>query len=112
MSQQNPEKAIAPKRQRMLDMVLALGGLKEESVIPPGKVKEELENLKNELAPLTDAILAFPDSYFMNFLTVIKKSNLVAQDTTRTCNPRFGKSLLPQSVSAVDYNITLVQMRK
>ncbi|MFW9832460.1 MAG: 4Fe-4S dicluster domain-containing protein [Candidatus Thorarchaeota archaeon] len=99
MSQQNPEKAIAPKRQRMLDMVLALGGLKEESVIPPGKVKEELEHLKNELAPLTDAILAFPDSYFMNFLTVIKKSNLVAQVNDR--------SILKESISNLEKTLSI-----
>ena len=68
MSQSTPEKTIAPKRQRMLDMVLALGGLKEESAIPLSKVKEELEKLKTELAPLTESILAFPDSYFGEFL--------------------------------------------
>ncbi|MFX1482454.1 MAG: 4Fe-4S dicluster domain-containing protein [Promethearchaeota archaeon] len=73
------EKPIAPKRQRMLDMVLALGGLKEESVIPLSKVKEELENLKTELAPLTEAVLAFPDSYFSQFLEAFKRANLVSE---------------------------------
>jgi len=79
MSQSTPEKAIAPKRQRMLDMVLALGGLKEESAIPLSKVKEELDNLKTELAPLTDAILAFPDSYFGKFLDAVEKSNIITE---------------------------------
>jgi len=79
MSQSTPEKTIAPKRQRMLDMVLALGGLKEESAIPLGKVKEELENLKTELAPLTEAILTFPDSYFEEFLKAFEKTNLIAE---------------------------------
>ncbi len=79
MSQSTPEKTIAPKRQRMLDMVLALGGLKEESAIPLGKVKEELENLKTELAPLTEAILTFPDSYFGEFLKAFEKTNLIAE---------------------------------
>ncbi|MFX1560037.1 MAG: 4Fe-4S binding protein [Promethearchaeota archaeon] len=83
MSQFAPEKAIAPKRQRMLDMILALGGLKEESAIPLSKVKEELDNLKAELAPLTDAILAFPDSYYGKFLEAIEKSNKVAEVSDR-----------------------------
>ena len=91
MSQSTPEKAIAPKRQRMLDMILTLGGLKEESAIPFSKVKEELNNLKQELAPLTDAILAFPDSYYGKFLEAIKKSNMVAEVSDR--------SILKESIS-------------
>ncbi|MFW9961959.1 MAG: 4Fe-4S dicluster domain-containing protein [Candidatus Sifarchaeia archaeon] len=79
MSRQTPEKAFAPKRQRMLDMILALGGLKEESAIPISRVKEELENLKIELAPLTDAILAFPDSYYGKLLKVVEKGNTVTE---------------------------------
>ncbi|MGD9395223.1 MAG: 4Fe-4S dicluster domain-containing protein [Candidatus Thorarchaeota archaeon] len=78
MSQTTPEKAIAPKRQRMLDMILTLGGLKEESAIPLSKVKQELDNLKAELAPLTDMILAFPNSYYEKFLEAFTKSNMVA----------------------------------
>jgi ferredoxin len=83
MSKSTPEKTIAPKRQRMLDMVLALGGLKEESAIPLSKVKEELDNLKTELAPLTDAILAFPDSYFEKFLEAVEKSKIVTEISDR-----------------------------
>ena len=83
MSQSTSEKAIAPKRQRMLDMVLALGGLKEESAIPLSRVKEELDNLKTELAPLTEAILAFPDSYFGKFLEAVEKSNIIAEISDR-----------------------------
>ncbi len=83
MSHSTPEKVIAPKRQRMLDMVLALSGLKEESTIPLSRVKDELENLKNELAPLTDAIIAFPDSYFEKFLEAVKKSNIAADINDR-----------------------------
>lgn len=79
VSHSTSEKTIAPKRQRMLDMVLALGGLKEESAIPLGKVKEELENLKTKLAPLTDSILAFPDSYFGEFLQAFEKANLTSE---------------------------------
>jgi ferredoxin len=67
----------------MLDMVLALGGLKEESAIPLSKVKEELDKLKTELAPLTDAILAFPDSYFGKFLKAVERSNIVAEINDR-----------------------------
>jgi len=83
MSRTTPEKAIAPKRQRMLDMILALGGLKEESVIPLSKVKEELDSLKTELAPLTDMILAFPNSYYEKFLETFAKSNMVAEVNDR-----------------------------
>lgn len=79
MSRSTPEKPIAPKRQRMLDMILVLGGLKEESAIPLSRVKEELDNLKAELAPLTDAILAFPDSYYEKFLKAVEKSNTVSE---------------------------------
>ncbi len=94
MSQSTPEKAIAPKRQRMLDMVLALGGLKEESTIPLSKVKDELENLKAELAPLTDTIISFPDSYFEKFLDTAKKSNIVAEISDR--------GILKESISNLD----------
>jgi ferredoxin len=83
MSQSKLEKVIAPKRQRMLDMVLALGGLKEESAIPLSRVKEELDKLKIELAPLTDAILVFPDSYFTKFLEIVEKSRIIAEISDR-----------------------------
>ncbi|MFW9808027.1 MAG: 4Fe-4S dicluster domain-containing protein [Candidatus Thorarchaeota archaeon] len=79
MSHSQEKKTIAPKRQRMLDMVLALGGLKEESVIPLSKVKEELETLKTELTPLTESILALPDSYFSKFFSAIEKANLTSE---------------------------------
>ncbi|MFW9925899.1 MAG: 4Fe-4S dicluster domain-containing protein [Candidatus Thorarchaeota archaeon] len=79
MSHSTEKKTIAPKRQRMLDMVLALGGLKEESAIPLSKVKEELENLKTELTPLTESILAFPDSYYSKFLIALEKTNLTSE---------------------------------
>ena len=91
MSQSIPEKAIAPKRQRMLDMILALGGLKEESAIPLSRVKEELDNLKVELAPLTDTILAFPDSYYGKFLEAVEKSNMVVEVSD--------KGILKESIS-------------
>jgi len=94
VSQSPPEKAIAPKRQRMLDMVLALGGLQEESTIPLSRVKDELENLKTELAPLTDTIIAFPESYFDKFLDAAKKSNIVAEINDR--------GILKQSISNLE----------
>jgi ferredoxin len=98
MSQSTSEKAIAPKRQRMLDMVLALGGLKEESAIPLSKVKEELENLKTELAPLTDAIFAFPDSYFEKFLEAVEKSNIVTEISD--------KGILKESISNLEASLS------
>jgi len=94
MKQSQLEKAIAPKRQRMLDMVLAIGGLKEESAIPLSRVKEELDKLKIELAPLTDAILAFPDSYFTKFLETVEKSKIVAEISDR--------SILKESISNLE----------
>jgi ferredoxin len=101
MNQSIPEKVIAPKRQRMLDMVLALGGLKEESAIPLSKVKEELDKLKTELAPLTDAILAFPDSYFGKFLAAVEKSNTVAEISDR--------GILKESISNLEEALSKVE---
>jgi ferredoxin/molecular chaperone GrpE (heat shock protein) len=94
MKQSKLEKAIAPKRQRMLDMVLALGGLKEESAIPLSKVRGELDKLKTELAPLTDAILAFPDSYFAKFNEAVEKSNIVTEISD--------KGILKESISNLE----------
>jgi len=94
MKQSQLEKAIAPKRQRMLDMVLAIGGLKEESAIPLSRVKEELDKLKIELAPLTEAILAFPDSYFAKFLETVEKSKIVADISDR--------GILKESISSLE----------
>ncbi|MHA2042795.1 MAG: hypothetical protein ACW975_13135 [Candidatus Thorarchaeota archaeon] len=68
MSESKSLSDMAPKRRRMMDMVLALGGLKEEAVIPLSKVSEEIANLKKELEPLAAEILAFPDAYFEQFL--------------------------------------------
>ena len=68
MSKPETVKEVSPKRKRMMDMILALGGLKEEQVIPQSRVDEELANLKRELSPLTEGILSFPDSYFREFL--------------------------------------------
>jgi ferredoxin/DNA-binding IscR family transcriptional regulator/DNA-binding MarR family transcriptional regulator len=101
MSHATPEKAIAPKRQRMLDMVLALSGLKEESTIPLSKVKDELENLKKELAPLTDAIIAFPDSYFEKFLEAVRKSNITAEINDR--------GILKESITNLEQALSIVE---
>jgi ferredoxin len=101
MSQPTPEKTIAPKRQRMLDMVLALGGLKEESVISPSKVKEELESLKTELAPLTEAILAFPNSCFKKFFDAVEKSNIISEISDR--------SVLKESISNLESALSITE---
>lgn len=71
--------AMAPKRRRMMDMILALGGLKEEAAIPLSKVSEEIAGLRGELEPLTDEILAFPDAYFEEFFEAAEKSNIASQ---------------------------------
>ncbi len=110
MSHATPEKVIAPKRQRMLDMVLALSGLKEESTIPLSKVKDELENLKKELAPLTDAIIAFPDSYFEKFLESVKKSNIAAEINDRGVL-KESISNLEQALSTAD-SVSLKALNK
>ncbi|MHA1576853.1 MAG: 4Fe-4S dicluster domain-containing protein [Candidatus Thorarchaeota archaeon] len=69
-------KEIAPKRKRMMDMILALGGLKEEASIPLSKVKEEIVQLKTDLSPLTSEIIGFPDKYFEEFYTKAEQSNV------------------------------------
>ena len=79
MSGSPAPKDIPPKRQRMLDMIMTLGGLKEEQAIPPGKVHEALEHLKSELSPLVTDILAFPELYFTEFLSRAKATNLVEE---------------------------------
>lgn len=79
MSETALEREMAPKRRRMMEMIMALGGLKEESVVPLSKVNEEIANLKSEIEPLTENILAFPSSYFDQFYETISKSDLIAQ---------------------------------
>ncbi len=73
------ERQVPPKRQRMLDMIMVLGGLKEEAAIPLSKVNEEIATLKTELAPLTAEILAFPDKYLKAFLETLEKTQLVKE---------------------------------
>ncbi|MFQ5832940.1 MAG: 4Fe-4S dicluster domain-containing protein [Candidatus Thorarchaeota archaeon] len=75
--------SMAPKRRRMMDMILALGGLKEESAIPLSRVSEEITRLSGELEPLTEEIFAFPDSYFEHFLEMAEKSNIISQIADR-----------------------------
>jgi len=60
-----------------MDMVLTLGGLREEAAIPASRVAEEIEKLKAELSPLTEAILAFPDAYYDAFLDTAVRTGLV-----------------------------------
>ena len=76
MSSKTDLTQMAPKRRRMMDMVLALGGLKEEASIPLSKVNEELTSLKNELDPLVEDIFSFPESYLREFLDVFTRANL------------------------------------
>jgi ferredoxin len=79
MSHAEAEKEVAPKRARMMDMILALGGLREETAVPLSKVKAEIASLQTELAPLTEEIIAFPDKYLKTFLTRIEQSGLLEQ---------------------------------
>jgi ferredoxin len=83
----------------MMDMVLALGGLKEEAVIPLSKVSEEIANLKKELEPLAAEILAFPDAYFEQFLEATESSNIVSRLTD--------KGLLKQAVSYLQEAVSI-----
>ncbi|MDF1537465.1 MAG: 4Fe-4S dicluster domain-containing protein [Candidatus Thorarchaeota archaeon] len=64
------------KRQRMMDMMLVLGGLKEEAAVPLSKVNEEISKLKQEIEPLTAEILEFPERYFQAFFDTAKKAGL------------------------------------
>jgi ferredoxin len=79
MSESKSLSDMAPKRRRMMDMVMALGGLKEEAVIPLSKVSEAMATLKSELDPLAAEILAFPDEYFKQFLDTSEKSDIISQ---------------------------------
>lgn len=79
MSTSGTPKELSPKRKRMMDMILALGGLKEEQAIPPGKVNEAISDLKSKLSPLVDDIIAFPSSYFTKFLSTSKKLDLPSE---------------------------------
>ncbi len=75
---------MAPKRRRMMDMILALGGLKEESVIPASRVSGEIENLRIEIAPLAEELLAFPDAYFQEMLVALEKSDIISDIGDKT----------------------------
>ncbi len=79
MSGSDTPKELSPKRQRMMDMILSLGGLKEEQAIPPSKVNEAIDNLGKDLSPLVDEIVAFPDSYFTKFLNAAKKVDIASE---------------------------------
>jgi len=68
---------MAPKRRRMMDMVLVLGGLKEESAVPLSRVNEEIATLKNGISPLMESILSFPDTYFEAFFKAAEKTDLI-----------------------------------
>ncbi|MFO7837118.1 MAG: 4Fe-4S dicluster domain-containing protein [Candidatus Thorarchaeota archaeon] len=68
---------MAPKRRRMMDMVMVLGGLKEESAIPISKVNEEIKELQSRIEPLTEDILSFPETYYHKFLERVQKNALV-----------------------------------
>ncbi|TFF92385.1 4Fe-4S dicluster domain-containing protein [Candidatus Thorarchaeota archaeon] len=77
------EREMAPKRQRMMDMIMVLGGLKEESAIPLSRVNEELELLKEQMEPLTEELLAFPEKYFDEFLKTVEKAGLLENVSDR-----------------------------
>ncbi len=79
MKKSSTPPAVPPKRQRMLEMILALGGLKEEKAIPLGKVNEAIEDLKDELSPLLESIFAFPETYFTDFQKAIEQVDLSSE---------------------------------
>jgi hypothetical protein len=79
MSGSETPKELSPKRQRMMDMIMTLGGMKEEQAIPPSKVNEAIDDLKKELSPLVDDIVTFPESYFKKFLSTAKKAEIVSE---------------------------------
>jgi len=77
MSKSSPNKEMAPKRRRMMDMILSLGGLREEETIPLSKIKQEMDNLKQNLDPLVGTILDFPNSYFETFEGIAQRKELL-----------------------------------
>ncbi|MCF2137144.1 MAG: 4Fe-4S dicluster domain-containing protein [Candidatus Thorarchaeota archaeon] len=79
MNETVQERQIPPKRQRMLDMIMVLGGLKEEAAVPLSRVNEEINTLKTELASLTDEILEFPERYLEEFRIAAEKVKLQEQ---------------------------------
>jgi ferredoxin/DNA-binding MarR family transcriptional regulator len=92
-------KEIAPKRKRMMDMILALGGLKEEAAIPLSRVNEEISNLKTEIEPLIADILGFPAAYFERFYEIAKKTALSRQV--------MDKGVLTESLTSLEKAINL-----
>ncbi|MHA1772326.1 MAG: 4Fe-4S dicluster domain-containing protein [Candidatus Thorarchaeota archaeon] len=79
MNETIQERQIPPKRQRMLDMIMVLGGLKEEAAVPLSRVNDEIAALKTELVSLIDEILAFPERYFEAFRIAAEKVKLQEQ---------------------------------
>ncbi|MBN2229840.1 MAG: FAD-dependent oxidoreductase [Candidatus Thorarchaeota archaeon] len=79
MSKSTTPPILPPKRKRMLDMILALGGLREEQAIPPSKVNEAISDLKNELSPLIETIFAFPESYYTSFQKSIEQVDISSE---------------------------------
>ncbi len=100
MSDVATEKSMAPKRQRMMDMVLFIGGLKEESAIPPSKVNEEIENLKRGVAPLTESILEFPDAYLTEFTGVAQRTRMVEEI--------HSPSILTEAIASLESALTKI----
>ncbi|MFX0107450.1 MAG: 4Fe-4S dicluster domain-containing protein [Candidatus Hodarchaeota archaeon] len=97
------QKEMAPKRARMMEMVLALGGLKEESAIPLSKVSEAIAGLGTELEPLTADIIAFPDAYFQEFVAAAEKNKIISSVTD--------KVLLADAISALEKAVSLADTK-
>ena len=98
MSGESVTKEIAPKRKRMMDMILALGNLKEEAAIPLSKVNEEIANLKREIEPLVNTIVEFPETYFQQVHESVVKYKLVNQVSDR--------AILSESILNIDEALT------
>lgn len=94
---------MAPKRKRMMDMILALSGLKEEATVPPGKITEEIESLKIELSPLIEEILNFPDEYFEAFVTTAEKTKLAEHIAD--------KSVLESSIESLEQSSSITSIK-
>jgi hypothetical protein len=83
----------------MMEMVLALGGLKEEATIPPGKINEEIDSLKAELSPLVEEILNLPDEYYTAFASTAEKIQLATKVED--------KSVLQSSIENLEQAISI-----
>ncbi len=103
MKETDTMEGMAPKRRRMMEMVLALGGLREETTIHPGKINEEIDGLRDGLSPLVEEILKLPDEYYTSFASIAEKTQLVDKIDD--------KSILQSSIENIEQAISISPLK-